>query len=220
MSGVYVVSSQAVKVDCNTFQTARGPVPRGQHVQFDKVTGAGNRISCNVGRNAAGKGEPEDAINLYQSRGNPGAPILVSDNLIVGGGPSELGGGIMLGDDGGAHQLAQRNVLVDPGQYGIAVASGTDMAVRGNQVYGRKQPFTNVGIYAWNQYPRSCSDVTISDNKVMWWSKAGRSNPFWDGGNCGLLAGIPSNNFKARLSAEALEAQPATFCRCSGQGRR
>ena len=57
------------------------------------------------------------------------------------------GGGIMLGDDGGAYEVAERNVLVDPGQYGIGVASGNNMTVRDNRIYGRKQDFTNVGIY-------------------------------------------------------------------------
>jgi hypothetical protein len=122
-------------------------VPRGQFVQFDKVVGGENRISCNVGRNQPGQGTPEDAISLYKSHGAQNLPISVLYNLIIGGGPSDSGGGIMLGDDGGSYQLAKGNILIDPGQYGIGVASGNNMTIADNLVYARKQPFTNVGIY-------------------------------------------------------------------------
>jgi hypothetical protein len=77
----------------------------------------------------------------------------------------------MLGDDGGSYQLAKGNILVDLGQYGIGVASGNNMTVADNLVYARKQPFTNVGIYTWNQYPHPCHTISITCNKVRWQSK-------------------------------------------------
>ncbi len=73
-SGVYAVGSSSIRVSCNTIENPRGPVPRGRLVQFDKVTGKDNAISCNAGRNWPGQGEPEDAISLYQSRGTPESP--------------------------------------------------------------------------------------------------------------------------------------------------
>jgi hypothetical protein len=219
VSGVYAVSSSGVRVSCNTIENPRGPVPRGQLVQFDKVTGKGNEISCNVGRNAPGQGEPEDAISLYQSQGTPQSPILVSNNLVVGGGPSESGGGIMLGDNGGSNQVAEGNDLVDPGQYGVAVASGERMTIRNNRVYARAQAFTNVGISVWNQYPHACRDIAVEGNAVKWQSKTGRANPYWNGGNCGPVAGIASNNFRAPLDPTTM-VERSTACACRNEGRR
>lgn len=215
-NGIFAQESRRIRVDCNTVEDVRGPVPTGQFVQFNTVRGPGNRISCNIGRNRPGRGQPEDAISLYKSTGLPGAPILVTGNLIIGGGPSESGGGIMLGDAGGAHLAAIGNVLVDPGQYGIGVASGTDIVVRDNLVLGRTQPFTNVGIYVWNQYPHRCGNVTVAGNRVTWHAKTGRPNPWWDGRNCGAVTGLESNDFKARLTYSIAGGRPAQ-CRC---GRR
>ncbi len=219
ISGIYAVSSTLIDVSCNTIENPRGPIPRGQFVQFDKVTGANNRISCNVGRNEPGRGQPEDAISLYQSNGTPQSPITVAGNLIVGGGPSESGGGIMLGDDGGSYLLAEDNILVDPGQYGIAVASGNNMTIRGNSILGRKQAFTNVGIYTWNQYPHACHSITVEGNEVKWTSKFSQPNPYWDGENCGRIEGIRHNNFAADLTPQIAERKPVN-CACKSQGRR
>lgn len=219
VSGVYAISSRGVRVSCNTIENPRGPVPRGQLVQFDKVTGEGNAISCNVGRNEPGKGDPEDAISLYQSQGTPGSPITVSGNTIVGGGPSETGGGIMLGDSGGSYQVAEGNDLVDPGQYGIAVASGDHMTIRNNRVLASVQRFTNVGISVWNQYPSACHDINVEENAVKWQSKTGRPNPYWDGRNCGRVAGVATNNFRASLTS-AIATEPSSQCACRHEGRR
>jgi hypothetical protein len=197
----------------------RGPIPRGQFVQFDKVYGTDNKISCNFGRNEQGQGQPEDAISLYKSVGMPQSPITVTGNLIIGGGPSLSGGGIMLGDDGGSYQIAQDNVLVEPGQYGIGVASGDHMSILNNLVFSRRLPFTNVGIYAWNQYPHACHSIQIEGNKVHWISKTGRANPFWDGDNCGRIAGLQHNDFAAPLSPEIADAKPSQ-CSCLAEGRR
>jgi hypothetical protein len=58
------------------------------------------------------------------------------------------------------------------------------MTIEGNVVYARQQSFTNVGIYAWDQYASSCTDVTVKNNRVDWTSKDGTKNPWWNGGNC------------------------------------
>jgi parallel beta-helix repeat protein len=217
LSGVYAVRSTGVRVRCNTIEDVRGPIPRGQFVQFDKVTGPTNEVSCNVGLNRPGRGLPEDAISLYKSSGLPDSPIIVERNLIIGGGPSTSGGGIMLGDDGGAYLVARDNILVDPGQYGIAVASGWHMAIVGNQIFARRQSFTNVGISVWNQYPSSCGKITVMGNDVRWLSKIGKPNPYWDAGNCGKVRKA-QNNFSAPLSPE-IAATGAPECGCGAAGR-
>ncbi|PZW38681.1 parallel beta helix pectate lyase-like protein [Humitalea rosea] len=213
LSGIFAQSSEGVRVHCNRLDDMRGPIPRGQFVQFNRVQGAGNVISCNRGQNRPGTGDPEDAISLYISNGVPGAPIRVERNLIIGGGPSDSGGGIMLGDDGGSHLLAERNVLIDPGQYGIAVASGRYMTIADNLIYARRQPFTNVGITVWNQYPSACGNITIRGNQVNWTSRDGTPNPYWDAGNCGAVTGIAQNSFSAPLGPE-IEARALPDCGC------
>lgn len=219
ISGIYAVDSTVIDVSCNTIENPRGPIPRGQFVQFDKVTGADNKIACNMGHNEPGRGQPEDAISIYKSTGTPQSPITVSSNLLVGGGPSESGGGIMLGDDGGSYLVAEDNVLVDPGQYGIGVASGDNISIRRNTIYGAKQAFTNVGIYTWNQYPHACHSITVEGNAVRWTSKSGDPNPYWNGENCGRIEGVRSNNFAAPLTSEIAARKPAN-CSCKSQGWR
>jgi len=219
ISGIYAVDTTQVDVECNTIENPRGPIPRGQFVQFDKVQGASNRISCNVGRNEPGRGHPEDAISLYKSNGTPQSPITVANNLLIGGGPSESGGGIMLGDDGGSYLVAEDNVLIDPGQYGISAASGNNISIRRNTILGRKQAFTNVGISTWNQYPHACHSITVEDNEVRWTSKFGEPNPYWNGENCGRIEGIRRNNFAANLTPQIADRKTPN-CACKSEGRR
>ncbi len=220
-SGVYAVGSSGIQVQCSTISNPQGPMPRGQFVQFDKMIGGENVVSCNSGLNEYGMGMPEDQINLYQSSGTASLPIMIVNNLLQGGGPSESGGGIMLGDSGGAYQIARGNVVVNPGQYGIAAASGTHISIEGNLVYSRQEPITNVGIYVWNQYATPCNAVAVANNQVNWLNKAGAHNPWWDGGNCGAIAGVPTNDFAAAIAeGVAKTARPPAECSCQNNGWR
>lgn len=219
VAGVEVIGSSGVRVACNTIEDVRGPIPRGQFVQFNTVVGGDNQIRCNVGRNTPGRGNPEDAISLYKTRGTAERPVTVAYNLVVGGGPSASGGGIMLGDSGGAYQVARANTLVDPGQYGVAVSSGEHMTIADNLVLARSQPFTNVGIYVWNQYPQPCNTISVEGNKVRWFSKTGRPNPYWDGKNCTSITGVTRNDFAADLSPAIADAK-VPECQCRTAGRR
>ncbi|MRI52464.1 hypothetical protein D8770_00625 [Methylobacterium sp. DB1607] len=216
LSGIRALSSTGIEVRCNSVRNVRGPIPAGQFVQFDKVTGPGNGISCNIGENEPGRGVPEDAISLFRSRGEPGSPILVSRNRLVGGGPSQSGGGIMLGDGGGGYLEARDNLLIDPGQYGIAVASGDHMTIAGNVVIARPQAFTNVGISVWNQYAEPCHTVTVSANSVDWRARTGRANPWWDAKNCaGTLWSL--NRTLPLDPQREIAAQPPCACRNAGR---
>lgn len=220
ISGVSVGDSQRLTVSCNHFRNPRGPIPRGQFVQFGDVHGGGNSISCNIGVNEPGKGQPEDAISIYRSSGIPGDPIKIERNRITGGGPSLSGGGIMLGDSGGSYLLARDNILQDPGQYGIGVAGEHDIAVIGNIVVARQKPFTNVGISVWRQQPPACQNITVADNLVHWISKSGRPNPWWKGPHyCGLIKGLITNNFNA--SPGVIEQRESEIhCGCGGDAQK
>ncbi len=107
----------------------------------------------------------------------------------------------MLGDGGGSHQFVEDNVLVDPGQVGIGVASGTSITVRSNLVYSSAVPWSNVGIYVWNQYDSSCGDVEVSGNQVNWTAAGGYENAWWSGGGCGSV-NLSGNNWSASVGPD------------------
>ena len=203
-TGVYALDSRRIEVTRNRCLNVHGPFPRGQLAQFDKVTGGGNRINHNLALNILGRSHPEDVINIYKSGGTPDDPIQVIGNQIRGGGPSDSGGGIMTGDGGGADIVVRDNILVDPGQYGIAIAGGHHIQVLDNKVFGKRQPFTNVGIYVWNQSKAPSGGHTVKGNQVRWFNKAGIENPCWDAGNCGTVAGWEGNDWHADLDGTIL----------------
>jgi nitrous oxidase accessory protein NosD len=203
-TGVYALNSRQIEVTRNRCLNVHGPLPRGQLAQFDKVTGGANRINHNLALNILGKSNPEDVINIYKSSGTPGDPIQVIGNEIRGGGPSGSGGGIMTGDSGGAYIVLKDNVLVDPGQYGIAIAGGHHIQIHDNKIFGKRQSFTNVGIYVWNQSKAPSHDHTVKGNRVKWFNKDGIENPCWDAQNCGAVSGWDENNWHAALNDELL----------------
>ncbi len=203
-TGVYALDSRHIEVTRNRCLNVQGPFPRGQLAQFDKVTGAGNRINHNLALNTLGKSNPEDVINIYKSSGTVNDPIQVIGNSIRGGGPSGSGGGIMTGDSGGAYIVVKDNILVDPGQYGIAIAGGHHIQIMDNKVFGKTQPFTNVGIYVWNQSKAPSHDHTVNGNRVRWFNKGGMENPCWDAKNCGAVTGWEDNEWHADLDDKLL----------------
>jgi hypothetical protein len=182
-NGVLVHLSGSIVVDDNTFED-----PGRNFVQFDKVNGPGSSVSRNQGEAQLGASSTEDMISLFDSNGTPESPILVVGNRFRNGGPSPSGSGILLGDGGGSHQIAEDNRLVNTGQVGIGVASGTDIVVSVNKVYSDAQPWSNVGVYVWNQYQSECSRITVSGNQVNWTSSSGSPNQWFNGGGCSDVA--------------------------------
>src|ERR1035437_131446 len=206
-SGVYAATSSGISFTYNDVQNVQGPFPKGQMCQFDRVSGAGNSISYNVAENISGQSNPEDCISLYMSNGTAASPIQVNGNWIRGGGPSTSGGGIMTGDGGGSYITVQNNILVNPGQYGIAVASGTNINVSNNKIYGMAQTFTNVGLYVWNEYATPCSSITCMNNQVNFYYKTGSVNNTYMPGNCGTIVGWSTNTFPTTLNASILPSK-------------
>ncbi len=203
-SGVYALDSQKIVVTHNRCRDVQGPMPRGQFVQFDKVSGAGNVISFNLAQNRFGQSHPEDVISLFKSSGTSNSPIAVIGNKIRGGGPSASGGGIMTGDGGGAWILVKDNVLVDPGQYGISISGGEHIQVIGNKIFGKQQPFTNVGLFVWKQSEAPCGNHVVKNNQVRWLNREGKENPCWNANNCGEIVGWDENNWHAELNDKLL----------------
>jgi len=207
-TGVYVQQTNGggIVITDNQFLNITGPLPRGQFVQFNNVNGPGCLIANNTCENITGQSYAEDAISLYSSNGTPTSPITVKNNRIRGGGPSKTGGGIALGDAGGSHQLVENNILVNPGQYGIGIAGGTDLKILNNKIYAKQNTFTNVGISVWNQYTRTsgCAMIVVRGNEVNWTNARGEPNPAWNNGNCGTVVGWDDNNWNARIDFNIL----------------
>ena len=203
-SGVYAMFSSGIQVVGNRFKNVdkrKADGSRGQFVQFNNVSGDGNAISDNRGLNEPDKSYPEDLISLYQSTGTAASPIQVTGNCFKGGGPLNTSGGIMTGDGGGGYAIVRNNTLVDPGAYGVAIAGGHHITLADNRVFGRRQSFSNVGLYVWNQSGASCSNNTVSGNQVQFTHHDGFSNPTYEGGGCGAVEGWAQNNWNASLAA-------------------
>ncbi len=184
--------------DHNLATRIRGPMPRGQLVQFNNVQGRGNRILCNVSDQTlpgylAG---PEDHVNIFASSGTADSPIAIAYNKLRGGGPSDSGGGLLAGDNDSEHVDITDNVLLSPGQYGVAIAGGRHFRVLRNRIYSPDaHDWSNVGLYVWNQTDGTlCEGHEVSGNRVWYVNRTGASNPAWNAGNCDPVAGWDTDN--------------------------
>lgn len=207
-SGVYAeqTTDGGIIVNSNQFLNMKGPFPRGQFVQFNNVRGPGSSISNNRGENILGRSYPEDAINLYQSAGTAASPIKIIGNWIRGGGPSFSGGGIMLGDNGGSYLTATDNILVNPGQFGMAIAGGDHHVVTNNMIFGVQQFFTNVGLYVNDINGYKTSNNTVTNNKVRYYNKTNYQNNAWLSPNSVKPAGWDENIWGAAIDNSILPA--------------
>ncbi|SPF40689.1 exported hypothetical protein [Candidatus Sulfotelmatobacter kueseliae] len=121
----------------------------------------------------------EDSINFGLGAG------FVADHNYVTGGHSASGCG-MIADEAANNVLFARNWLVNTGQCGIGIASGTNQLVDGNRIFNAR-PIAgggNTAIYVWNQYSEPCGPVTVSHNIGVFRLEDGTYNSFWNGGGC------------------------------------
>lgn len=213
-SGVYALDSRGVRVVGNFCADVQGPMPRGQMVQFDKVSGPGNVISDNHAINRHGRSRPEDVISIYMSQGTAASPILITRNHLRGDpqlgsqDKSDSGSGIMLGDGGGQWIHCVGNTIVDAGAVGIGVAGGSRITVAQNTVIGRVSNVANVGIYVWNQSGEPGGPVTVADNAVAWFNAGKQPNPWWEGGGFERID-LRTNRFDLRSLLDATPRPPA-----------
>lgn len=183
-TGVLASTSTGIKVINNQFVNVKGPMPRGQFVQFNTVTGAGNEISGNKGENFSGECDPADLISLFKSSGTAASPILVKNNMFRGGGTLASGGGIVAGDYGGSYVTIDGNTLHTPGNYGLAIVGGSYNSITNNKVFSLQTPISNSSIHIWAQAGVVCSNNTIKGNRVYWINKYGVLNDGWNAQNC------------------------------------
>lgn len=212
-SGLVAHNSEGIKFEYNDVTNVVGPLkgggPIGNMAIFDKVRGSGNSISYNVSENFPGESSPEDLINLNQSHGTAQSPIMVKGNWIRGGGPSSSGGGIILGDVGGSYQIAEDNIVVDAGQYGISIAGGHNMTLRNNKIFGSRKPYTNVGLYAvnWSESLGKSHNITISNNEINYVNREGKLNNWWFAGNVEPIIGKETNIHNPNITSAILPSQ-------------
>ncbi len=198
--GVYALNSSNIKIIDSRYSNITGPAqPRtganvGNFVQFNNV--AGGLIDHNKGRS----GDTEDIVSVYQSD-----HVIVEDNHFEGTNwTSASGSGIALADGGGSYNIAQRNILLNPGQVGIFIAGGLNNKILGNTIYGEQRLRSNVGLYVWNQSSSPCSGQEVTGNRVYWRNAAGSANPAWNAGNCGTVTGWSANNWSATFDISTL----------------
>lgn len=197
--GVYAASSSSLTITDNAFFADKSD--RGRNaIQFDRVSGgyiARNRSSVKLGSTRS-----EDHINMFKSNGTSANPIVIENNVLIGGGPSTSGSGIVLGDKGGSHQIARNNTLINPGQVGAGITGGTHNKLLGNLIYSRQTAWSNVGVvvWEWTGVTPPCSDHEVRDNEVDWTNKNGDSNARFERGDCGPIVAWDDNNWNADLA--------------------
>ena len=204
---ITAVDSTDIRVEWNRYEDILGPhervgLHRGNFVQFDKVRGG------YIGNNKGRGGDTEDIVSLHDSGGTADEPLYVENNHFEGTDwTSGSGSGIALGDGGSTDTIARNNTLLNAGQVGIFIAGGTENAIIDNVVYGEQRPASNVGIYVWNQSDDACSGHEVRGNRVRWYRADGETNPGWNPGNCGDVAGWDDNDWNAPLDPEQLHVE-------------
>ena len=144
----------------------------------------------------------EDSINFGLTNG-----ILVQGNYITGG-HSPSGCGVIADDASNSAQFLN-NRLLDTGQCGLSIASGTNQVVGNNRVLNRT-PVSgggNTAIMVWNQYSSPCGPVAVSGNIATESKPDGTQSGFWNGGGCGTVS---STNNAFDGAALSLLTPPST----------
>jgi hypothetical protein len=167
----------------NFLLNPRGPYPRGQNVQAWHSSGVAVRDNYTLSsrnKRYLYPDEQEDSINF-----GIGSGFAAYGNYVTGG-QSASGCGL-IADDGADQARFVDNRVVNSGQCGIGIASGTKQLVARNRVYNAN-PVPgggNTAIYVWNQYPSvACGPVTVAHNVATEIRKNGTQSGFWNGGGC------------------------------------
>lgn len=194
-----------INVFTNQMENMQGPSYSGAFVQYVSVNGSNNNISNNKFQNIAGKSNAQIAIDIVTCNGTASSPIIIDNNQIRGGGPDNSGGGIELGHNGGANQIAENNTLADPGQFGLAITGGNNISLTNNTLFGAMQSFTNVGIYVWGQ-GSSITNSTVSGNLVNFTNSKNIENDNWLASGESTPSGWDSNTWGANINESVLPA--------------
>lgn len=98
---------------------------------------------------------------------------------------SDSGTGMILGDADGSNITVSDCTFIQPGQVGMAIASGTDCTFDNCITIQDGNPLAqpvNTAAYVWGQYA-TCSGHSVTNCRGYFTDGGG----FWDGGNCGAI---------------------------------
>lgn len=188
-SNVRITSSKFKNVTSSIrFMNSQGPLLVAEN--YAENTGR-NFFQCDkcMGRNIlieknsmeqygqSGTKKLEDFINIYNSYGHPDDYIRVRGNRArtdgTGNGISSTGSFIILGDHGGAYQIAEDNIGVNPGNVGIGSAGGHDIYKVNNIMYSEPiDGISNVAYYSYLEPPTlsiSCQNHVSVGNRAYWY---------------------------------------------------
>jgi hypothetical protein len=165
-----------------------GPHPRGQQVQVWAYNGVIPRnvvVENNYTLSSRAAVYPRpgnqfDAINFGESEG-----VIARSNYIVGG--SNASGCGAVADYAANNAKFISNTVIETGQCGIGVGSGTNVIVEGNRIYGHglnRPDVGNTALYVWQQYAPPCGPVSVANNTAVLIRPDGTLSSYWKGPGC------------------------------------
>ena len=212
-SNIEIYDSNGTIITGNFLLNPQGVFPRGQDIQA--LSGTPITITLNlivstrnltlgpaIGNSnsarilmfqGATRNPPEDSVNIYQAQSAD-----VENNYITGGldattpgsGGAQSPSGCGLIADGSNSLAAnnatfKNNVVVNTGQCGISIGTGTNQTVAGNKVINENpNSGGNTAFMVWNQYTPACGPVLISGNIGAEVKPGGYGSGYWNGGGC------------------------------------
>jgi hypothetical protein len=202
-ANIEVGTSSHVHVTGNFLLNPQNAGSRGQNFQswgaMSDVTVLGNYALSSTDAAYKFPEKQEDSINFGFTT------TIVAKGNYVSGGHSASGCGI-IADEAANSVTFQDNVLVDTGQCGIGIASGTNQLVDGNKILN-STPVAgggNTGLVVWKQYSDPCGPVTLSNNvSTPSRSRATRST-----------APLARCSLPPRRSCRLRSFRPRPFCAC------
>lgn len=196
--------TNSIRIFSNDFKnilgTSQGGLEPGQAVQLRNNPEATGEwfIQDNAVENIAGESYAEDNMNTFNCHFEVDKPLRIRNNRLRGGGPSVSGGGIIIGDNHsmvGNNQVVEDNVVVNPGQYGVSIAGGSNMTLQRNIVFGEQNAWSNVGVIVANwDSPPPITNLVVRENRVHWTNSDGNLNPAWAAPElAGVISGSETN---------------------------
>lgn len=222
--GVSAYNCTGTKVNANQGLNRWAPIEYqgnfSHWIQFNTCNGAGQQVNGNIFEDIQGVAvHPHDAISIYKSSGISSSPIQIHNNWIrggqtAGGWPTsgDTGVGITAPDVSGSYYEVKNNIVVNSGVNGIiVVATGSNILIDNNVIYNDNK--TAKVSYDGFTISGSVSNMTVSNNQVLWLTSSGSYTGYWFGGSS-THQGVTliNNNWKdVALKATILPATIITY---------
>ena len=213
-TNIQTFNANSIMIRGNFLLNPQGVFPRGQQIQTgvgttvtitnnflvstrDATLGPaiGTRSSASILMSQGSTSSPpEDSINIYTTQYATVGHNYVTGGLDAttpgsGGTQSPSGCGILGADSdnvtGANNEIIKDNIVVNTGQCGIGIGTGTNQTVTGNKVINlNPNKGGNTAIYLWKQYTPACGPVLLSGNIGAEVKPGGYGSGYWNGGGC------------------------------------